>query len=68
MLAPDGADVAEEEAARGVRSHFWQCNAASTKEGRTCGLFRPLDFKREGRGRWFVPPSGGGAGQVGQSL
>lgn len=51
------AEEGDEETARGVRSHFWQCNAGSSREGKTCGLFRPLDFRKEGRGRWFVPPA-----------
>lgn len=50
----------EEEVARGVHTHFWQCNAGSSQQGRTCGFFRPLDMQREGRGKWFRTGEGEG--------
>jgi hypothetical protein len=35
--------------------YFWVCNHGAQNEGKTCGHFRVMDMKKEGRGRWFVP-------------
>lgn len=35
---------------------FWTCSAGMQNEGKTCGFWKLLDMKREGRGRYFVPP------------
>lgn len=34
---------------------FWVCNAGAANEGKTCGHFRLLDMRKEGRGRWYRP-------------
>ncbi|GAA5988349.1 hypothetical protein JCM10908_002177 [Rhodotorula pacifica] len=36
---------------------FWVCNAGASNEGKTCGHFRLLDMKKEGRGDWFCRAS-----------
>ena len=33
---------------------FWTCNAGGQAMGKTCGHFQVMDFKKEGRGRYFV--------------
>ena len=33
---------------------FWTCNAGGQAEGKTCGHFQVMDFKKEGRGQYFV--------------
>lgn len=35
---------------------FWTCSAGMQNEGRTCKHWQLLDMRKEGRGRWFVPP------------
>jgi len=32
---------------------FWSCNAGAQNDGKGCGFFRVLDFRKEGRGEWF---------------
>lgn len=32
---------------------FWVCNAGASNEGKTCGHFRLLNMREEGRGDWF---------------
>lgn len=33
---------------------FWTCNAGGQAQGKTCGHFQVMDFKKEGRGKYFV--------------
>lgn len=56
--APPSKEDEEQRIARyggDEMAYFWTCNASAQKEGKTCGLWRMMDMKKEGRGRWFVP-------------
>lgn len=43
---------------------FWTCAAGMQNEGKSCKFWKPLEMSKEGRGKWFESPGGGGDGVV----